>query len=313
MSYRVTALLLLLTLPLAAATGLAAARSGEEEVPADIKAAHEKLREALKEIRGYHGTGAHSYAGVLPFGEVDFEYADFKRVRLGVVVDSHPAGARITGVTPGSPADEADLLSGDIITHINGEPITDDRRRGLGATTKLLRQVSRLEDGEEVRITYLRDDESAETTAAARKMEAEPFLFYSTEHDPDQVLHSPPRRLLHSGSGEILLDDWRQPFAWLNMELVELNPELGEYFGADEGVLVISGPDKDDLDIRAGDVILEIDGREVKSPAHTMRILRSYETGESLSIDLLRHRKELKIDTTVPEPRRPSSGLIVDF
>jgi hypothetical protein len=313
MSYRVTALLLLITLPLAAATGLAAARSSEEEVPDDIKAAHEKLREALKEIRGYHGTGA--YAGVLPFGDADFEYTDFNRVRIGVIVESHSDGARITGVTPGSPADEAGLLSGDIITHINDEPITDDRRHGLRATSNLLRQISRLDDGEEVKITYLRDGKSSETTAVARKMGSEPFFLYSTgSHDTDdQSFYTPPHRLLHSGTGEILLDSWRQPFAWLNMELVALNPELGEYFGADEGVLVIRGPGKNDLDIRAGDVILEIDGRDVKSPSHTMRILRSYESGERLSIELLRHRKELKIETTVPEPRRPSSGLIVDF
>jgi hypothetical protein len=142
-------------------------------------------------------------------------------------------------------------------------------------------------------------------------MESEPFFLYSTgDDDDDRHLHSP--RWL-SGSGELVLSDWRQPFAWLNMELVALNPELGEYFGAEEGVLVIRGPGKDDLDIRAGDVIREIDGRKVKSPSHTMRILRSYAAGESLSIELLRHRKKLEIETTVPEPRRPSSGLIVDF
>ena len=86
------------------------------------------------------------------------------------------------------------------------------------------------------------------------------------------------------------------------MELVALNPELGEYFGADNGVLVVRAPKKDDtLGLQSGDVILRIGDREVKSPEHAMRILRSYEPEEELTLHVIRRGRSETLAGTVPK------------
>jgi S1-C subfamily serine protease len=99
------------------------------------------------------------------------------------------------------------------------------------------------------------------------------------------------------------------------MELVEINPELGEYFGSDSGVLVVRGPERDEiLGLMSGDVILRIGEREVKNPEHVMRILRSYEPDEELSVDIIRHGRSQTLTGKVPETsfrfdyRLPGSG-----
>ena len=39
---------------------------------------------------------------------------------------TRPVGALVTGITPGSPAEEIGLLPNDVILEFDGEPIDDD-------------------------------------------------------------------------------------------------------------------------------------------------------------------------------------------
>jgi hypothetical protein len=65
------------------------------------------------------------------------------------------------------------------------------------------------------------------------------------------------------------------------MELADLSPALGQYFGTSQGVLVIRVPrDGEFLKLQDGDVILSIDGRIPENGSHAARILRSYQSGE---------------------------------
>jgi len=89
---------------------------------------------------------------------------------------------------------------------------------------------------------------------------------------------------------------------WGDLELVSLNPDLGEYFGTKEGVLVVKAPADSSLPLKSGDVILKIGDRTPSSPSHAMRILRSYEAGESVSIDLMRKQMRTTLTWKVPEP-----------
>ncbi len=82
-----------------------------------------------------------------------------RRVLLGVVVE--PAGdggtgARIVEVAPGSPAADAKLRSGDVITKVDDAPIDDP--------AALASAIQEHADGDEVTLTYQRDG----TTATAK-------------------------------------------------------------------------------------------------------------------------------------------------
>ena len=73
------------------------------------------------------------------------------------------------------------------------------------------------------------------------------------------------------------------------LELTELNEGLAEYFEAEEGnVLVYDAEPDNSLGLRAGDVILAVDGRDVLDADHARRIIGSYEVEEELNLRVLR-------------------------
>ena len=78
-------------------------------------------------------------------------------------------------------------------------------------------------------------------------------------------------------------------------EFIELNEGLAEYFGTDEGVLVSEVAEESSLGLRAGDVLMAIDGREVRSPEHALRILGSYEAEEEVRLRVMRKGSETEV------------------
>jgi S1-C subfamily serine protease len=75
-----------------------------------------------------------------------------------------------------------------------------------------------------------------------------------------------------------------------DLELAPLNPDLGQYFGTSEGVLVINVPSESSLGLKGGDVILSVDGRKATGPNGLLRILRSYDEGDSFKLDIMRNK-----------------------
>lgn len=87
------------------------------------------------------------------------------------------------------------------------------------------------------------------------------------------------------------------------LKLAEIDPGLGEYFKTDRGVLVLKAKTDNDLQLKSGDVILQVGDTEVNSPAEFMRALRDFEAGEDLLIDIKRNRKNRTLNTVMPERR----------
>jgi membrane-associated protease RseP (regulator of RpoE activity) len=79
------------------------------------------------------------------------------------------------------------------------------------------------------------------------------------------------------------------------VEFIDLNEGLAEYFGTGEGVLVSEVDEDSSLGLRAGDVLMAIDGREVRSPEHALRILGSYEADEEVRLRVMRKGAETEV------------------
>ena len=79
------------------------------------------------------------------------------------------------------------------------------------------------------------------------------------------------------------------------VHLVDLNPELGEYFGVGRGALVSSVEDASSLALRPGDVILSIGGRPVDNAEQAQRILSSYNDNEDVPIRVRRKGEEMDV------------------
>ena len=101
------------------------------------------------------------------------------------------------------------------------------------------------------------------------------------------------------------------------LQLAEIDPGLGEYFKTDRGVLVLKARDGNELQLKPGDVILQIGETEVDSPAEFMRSLRDYESGDEFEIVIKRKRKDQVLKTIMPERRTgflaPLDGKAITF
>jgi hypothetical protein len=87
---------------------------------------------------------------------------------------------------------------------------------------------------------------------------------------------------------------------WSQMQLVPLTSGLGSYFGTTKGLLVVRAPEDATLQLKDGDVILDIGGREPTSPEHAMRILGSFQKGEPLKITIMRNKSKQTLDVKLP-------------
>jgi len=85
------------------------------------------------------------------------------------------------------------------------------------------------------------------------------------------------------------------------LQLAEIDPGLGEYFKTDRGVLVLKARDDNDLQLKSGDVVLQVGDIEVNSPAEFMRALRSLHSGDELVMDIKRGRKDHTLKMVMPD------------
>jgi PDZ domain-containing secreted protein len=232
-----------------------------------------------------------------PYGV--FSFSD-NRGRIGVIVDTRAntagdkVGARIEAITPGGPAEKAGLKAGDVITRFNGTALggvaaEDDEDSGPGM--KLIELARALDPGDTVQVDYRRGTENKKVTLVAEDLSGD-LVFPRGRME----LIRPRMPFGPGGDFEFTFDR-----NWAGIELVKLNPDLGDYFGAREGVLVVNAPADSTLKLKGGDVITAIGGRKPTSPMQAMRILRSYDTGETVSIEVLRKRQKVTVSYQVPE------------
>ena len=200
-------------------------------------------------------------------------------------------GVEVMGVSPSGPAQSAGLKQGDVITAIDGKALRRTEERNAGR--QLVEHLRGVQPGQKVKIDYLRDGKKLSTTVTT--VPAEPPMFRMLrEHMPMlEGMTLPP------GFEEMVLPGGR---GFRALELVPLTPKLGQYFGADKGLLVVKAPPAAAGDrLEEGDVILTIDGRTPENPRHAFRILGSYEPKEKVRVEVLRQRKRLALDMQMPE------------
>ncbi|MEX0692686.1 MAG: PDZ domain-containing protein [Gemmatimonadales bacterium] len=237
------------------------------------------------------------------------------RARLGVIVNTEPAetdaqGARLQAVTPNGPAADAGLRAGDVLTRVNGVSLANARPN---PGQRLIEEVDSLDDGDTVRVEYRRGNANDRATILARVMDD---LTVSPRSPMgvggwDSLAATARLRLDSAGGvlGRALMEVREMPGfraslftnRWSSMELTTLDAGLGSYFGTTEGVLVVRAPSDSLLGLRSGDVIQRIGGRVPTSPSHALRILRSYEPGDRVELDVMRERRAQRLNAVVPQ------------
>ena len=226
-----------------------------------------------------------------------------------------------------TPAEEAGLEDGDVITVFEGQvltvPLTDsDVERELDLdqslpAQRLLALARALEPGQTVEIRYLRDGASNMVSVEAEEFEFPQVRTFGQERgfiwdggpdgngltfglDEDFQLDLAERmRDLGNRLEDVhLAMPGGRPISFgvtsaEGVEFVDLNPELGEYFGSDTGVLVVDVEEDSTLGLMAGDVVLAVGSREADTVGRVLRLIRSYEEDEPIPFRIIRRGSEL--------------------
>jgi C-terminal processing protease CtpA/Prc len=263
--------------------------STDAELEQRLEAARKRLDAAAREVAEISMAMSDH---VMPKTMAFFGGPHMQRAMLGINLgpqrEGGADGVEVASVSPGGPAADAGLKAGDVITEINGKALkrdSDDSSR-----EKLLKAMREVKPGDKVALSYRRDGKVAKATIVAQPIGDRLFT---------RALAGP------GGPGMI---DFAPDIAFMraegvfgSAELVPLTPKLGQYFGTENGLLVVRAPMDSRLKLEDGDVIVDIDGRTPANPAHAFRILGSYQPGEKVKLNVLRQKKRMTFDVTVPE------------
>lgn len=269
---------------LGGAAAPAAAQSADPEaLDKRLADAQRRLEDAAREVAELSGEAA--TAG----GHREFEIflPGPRRAMLGVNLggtEPNGGGVRVEGVSPGGPAAEAGVKAGDVIVAIQSKPVATGR--------ELVKAMEAIEPGQKVALELRRDGKPVKLSVEARPLDR--IIMAGLPAIRALPAMPPMHGMELVGDTHWLLDEWG------DAELVTLTPGLGRYFGADKGVLVAHAPEGSGFGLQDGDVIVAIGGREPQSGRHAMRILRSYQPGESVELKILRDKRAQSLKARVP-------------
>ncbi|MDH5619461.1 MAG: PDZ domain-containing protein [Gammaproteobacteria bacterium] len=297
-------------LPVAAVlllAGTAVAQADDEERARATEAREAAMEEKLRMAEAKMAEAAREIAEItkerLPrIAQIEQRFAFASKPRLGVTIESTDKpgpveGVTILGVSPGSAASDAGLRSGDILTAVNDESLGADSCQE--SNMRLLEFMEAVEEGDVLTVEYLRDGKVGSVEVEPRIVADHSFAWVGKDGS-DFVMPAMP---VAPEMVERFKMEFGFPWAGTGLgelELVELSAGLGRYFGTDKGLLVVTAPKSEAFDLRDGDVIQSIDGREPKDVRHAMRILASYQAGEKLELGIMRDKKKVTIDVEIP-------------
>jgi serine protease Do len=218
--------------------------------------------------------------------EIDAERA--KRMKL-----EEERGVEITRVQEDSPAAETGLKKGDVVLKYNNQRVE--------GTEQFVRLVRETPVGRTVELVIGREGATQTLTATIGKRKGHTIRIAPSHFErlKEQV------EVLR----ELRMPDIPKPYmSWRSSQLgvfVEsIEGQLAGYFGVKKGVLVRSvmkDSAAEKAGIKAGDLILEVDGEKVDTPREVSRAVRSARSKETFPVTMMRNRKEMSLSVTLEQ------------
>lgn len=204
---------------------------------------------------------------------------------VGLPLAAHsdpPAGVLVTALDPGGPAAAAGLESGDLIVHIDGEPVT-----------RISDLTGALADAEqpEVTLTIRRDGEMHHKVVAIEYVWERPRLgLMVSDGDPQHEQLGMDKELdeeMAPDGNEFHFEEWMAPGA-IVLEVVPDSPAAA-------------------AGLQPGDWITAVDGTELSESAATLaEVIGGFEPGASVNLDYERAGEAMAAAVTLGE--HPDTG-----
>ena len=209
---------------------------------------------------------------------------------------SEVRGVSVTKVLENSPAEKAGLKAGDVIVSFDGQSVTSSR--------KLTRLISEVAPDHTVDLTVVRSGSEIRLPVTVGKRDMPGlsngnFVFPKMPDvpfppDAPDALEAPdapdapaialPDMRIFRGDGENFV--WAVgPRRTIGVGVSPLTDQLGNYFGVEEGKGVLITRVEDDspaarAGLKAGDVVVEANGKKVNGTGDLMRALNSEKEGD---------------------------------
>jgi serine protease Do len=215
----------------------------------------------------------------------DVENSDVKATS-GVVIES---------VEDDSPAARAGMRNGDVVVEFDGE-----RVRSVRQFTRL---VSETPAGRQVAAAVLRDGQRVSLNLTTREAAMTRILNddarRSVEILRDYALKVPPVPARPARPAPVPRPPAFEGLVWamgnpLGATVNSLSDQLAEYFGTKDGVLVASvteGSAAEKAGLKAGDVIVSVNGETVRDAAALRRQMQRVKSGGEFTLGIVRDRK----------------------
>jgi serine protease Do len=241
-----------------------------------------------------HGT---SYLG-LGAADVDAERA--KALKLSEV-----RGVELKSIDNDGPAAKAGIKEGDVVLEYNGQRVE--------GTEQFVRLVRETPPGRQVRLLISRDGNTQTVTLETGTRVSHFVATGEGFHVDVPIPPVPPvppmlpdaERWWRGMTPDLPSGNMAWRSGALGIESESLSPQLAQFFGVKEGVLVRSvnkNSPAEKAGIKAGDVIVKIGGSTVQSPRDISRELRSARGKGDISITLVRNQKEMTVTVPLQEP-----------
>lgn len=206
------------------------------------------------------------------------------------------AGVEVTRVDEDSPAAKAGVQRGDVILEYNGQRVD-----GIEQLQRLIRETPA---GRSVKLAIVRNGATQTLTAVvgSRRSHAKEFFGPDAIELPEiRNLQQELAELERNGMPKMMTSTRN---ARLGIEAESLGPQLAEYFGVKEGVLVRSvskGSAAERAGIKAGDVIVQVDKTKVANAGEISSAVRAARSSAAFPIDLKRDHKDLTVTVSIEQ------------
>ncbi len=226
-------------------------------------------------------------------------------------------GVGVEKVSENSPAAQAGLQNGDVILKFNDEEVTSVR--------KLTRLISEVAPDHQARLTILRGGNERKITVTIGKRAMTKFentgmleKLYGLPGIPEypnrpipQVRPLPP---MGDEQGLFLLlgDSSRQ----LGVSVTPLTKQLGDYFGVSDGKGLLVNSVRENSPaakaaLKAGDVIVEVEGKQVKETFDLIRAVSEKKEGD-VTLTIIREKNRQSVRVT-PEVSKDAMMPFKEF
>lgn len=256
--------------------------------------------------------GGGSYLGI--------ETDEITRENMGKYNLREVRGVGIEKVLENSPALAAGLQVGDVIVKFEGEEVTSVR--------KLTRLLSEVAPDHEARLKIVRSGDERDVTVTMGKRptpEWKEGAFAATI--PGRIgrmeLPETPRPPAVPRTPEWKVDGVApRAFTWvgtsrgIGVGIVSLTRQLGEHFGVDDGKGLLITEVRENspaakAGLKAGDIIVEVDGKEISPEHNLLRVLRDKKEGD-ITLTVVRDRNRQTF-TVTPEAGKGGFGEFSQF